>query len=142
MFLKSCSRMSNIAFPCVNPIQLAPNFIFDIFEPQTFQRYSICWVFQAFSVQLFYIYFATRPSTAFTAAVIYIIYFSGTNYFRYRYVFPGSVPVLFSGTTMANFFRYWYFLRYRYWYHQKTEQNSRYHSADVQSSVRAGAREA
>ena len=119
-------------------------------DPQLFKNIAYVGSFKHFSVQLFYIYFATRPSTAFTAAVIYIIYFSGTNYFRYRYVFPGSVPVLFSGTTGANFFRYWYFLRYRYWYHQKRSKipgtrmshsgQRASHSADVQSSVRAGAR--
>ena len=30
------------------------NVIFDILEPSAFQKYSICWVFKAFSVQLFF----------------------------------------------------------------------------------------
>ena len=30
------------------------NVIFDIFEPSAFQKYSICWVFKAFFVQLFF----------------------------------------------------------------------------------------
>ena len=38
------------------------NVIFDILEPPAFQKYSICWVFQAFFCStFFYMYFATRP---------------------------------------------------------------------------------
>ena len=44
------------------------NVIFDILEPSAFQRYSICWVFQAFYCStFFYMYFATRPRPALTA---------------------------------------------------------------------------
>ena len=45
------------------PIQLAPNFIFDIFEHQTFQKYSICWVFQAFFCSTFLHVFCNSTKT-------------------------------------------------------------------------------
>ena len=39
------------------------NVIFDILEAPAFQKYSICWVFQAFFCSTsFYMYFATQPS--------------------------------------------------------------------------------
>ena len=44
------------------------NAIFVILEPLAFKKYSICWVFQAFSVQLFfYVCFATRSRASLTA---------------------------------------------------------------------------
>ena len=44
------------------------NVIFDILEPSAFQKYSICWVFQAFLCStFFYKYFATRPRPALTS---------------------------------------------------------------------------
>ena len=46
------------------------NVIFDILEPSAFQKYSICWVFQAFFCStFFYMYFATWPSSALTAVL-------------------------------------------------------------------------
>ena len=44
------------------------NVIFDILEPPAFQKYSICWVFQAFFCStVFYMYFAAQPSPSLTA---------------------------------------------------------------------------
>ena len=41
------------------------NVIFDILEPSAFQKYSICWVFQAFFCStFFYMYFAIQPRPA------------------------------------------------------------------------------
>ena len=43
------------------------NVIFDILEPSAFQKYSICWVFQAFFCStFFYMYFAIQPRPALT----------------------------------------------------------------------------
>ena len=42
--------------------------IFDILEPPAFQKYSTCWVFQAFFWStFFYMYFAIQPRPALTA---------------------------------------------------------------------------
>ena len=50
------------------------NVIFDILEPPAFQKYGICWVFQAFFCStFFYQYFAIQPRPAQTA-VIYSVY--------------------------------------------------------------------
>ena len=49
------------------------NVIFDILEPPAFQKYSICWVFQAFFCStFFYMYFASRPRPALTAVTLEI----------------------------------------------------------------------
>ena len=44
------------------------NVVFDTLELSAFQKYSICWVFQAFFCSTFlYMYFASRPRPALTA---------------------------------------------------------------------------
>ena len=44
------------------------NVIFDILEPSAFQKYSICWVFEAFFCSTFFTcYFAIQPRPALTA---------------------------------------------------------------------------
>ena len=52
----------------VNPLFSHGNVIFDIFEPSAFQKYSICWVFEAFFCSTFFTcYFAIQPRPALTA---------------------------------------------------------------------------
>ena len=86
-----------MTFPCVNPIQLAPNFIFDIFEHQTFQKYSICWVFQAFFCSTFlHIFCNSTKYSVYRSSDIYNIFFRDQ-------LFP--VPVRFSGIGTSTFFR-------------------------------------
>ena len=47
------------------------NVIFDILEPPAFQKYTICWVSQAFFIStFFYMYFATQPSPSLKGSVI------------------------------------------------------------------------
>ena len=64
-----------------------------ILEPSAFQKYSICWVFQAFFCStFFYMYFATRPRPALTAVTWSLLKLPPINIFVTFIFFLWSPP--------------------------------------------------
>ena len=80
------------------------NVIVVILGPLAFQKYSICWVFQAFFCSTFYMCFPTRPSPSPTAVVRDIF----ISFDRYIFIdifsqsFKSSSTILLPGTSPCD----------------------------------------